>query len=122
MALTFAGINRIDVVGGGILKAYWAAATGGTVDSYNIYIRKANSTVFGALFLLRKVDSAVLNTFIRMEADAITFLRNGNTYHIGIKAEEASVEDSNTQTISADPLGDGSLPLEVKERPIAKVI
>lgn len=123
MTLVFGGVQRLEAVGGGMLKARWNEATGGTVDFYNIYIRNGNSSVFSSTYLWKKVAADKRNVLIRMEADGITFLRNENTYFVGIRAEETGgVEEANTIVKSLSPLGDGSTPLEAPDRKIAKVI
>lgn len=120
MALVFDGIKRVESVGGGILKIRWNAATGGTVESYNIYIRNGDSAIFSAPYLLRKVRSTILSAFVRVEADGTTFLRNDNTYHLGVKAKEVGgTEDTNTTIKTSEPVGDGSLPNEAPDRKIA---
>lgn len=119
MALTFAGASKVESIGGGMLKVYWAVATGGTVGSYNIYVRNSNSSVFSSTYLLAKVPNTLLFYSLRFEADSSTFLINGTTYHIGVKAEESGgSEDSNVVVKSGIPVGDGSLPLESPDRKV----
>lgn len=123
MALVFAGLKRVESVGGGILKVQWNAATGGTVETYNLYIRIANGSIFSAPFLLRKIGDTTLSAFIRVEADGITYLRNGNSYHLGVRAKEVGgSEDANTVVKISDPVGDGSLPNEAPDRKVSVFI
>lgn len=104
---TFSGITQLEAVGGGCLKASWAAGSG-TITGYNVYVRAGSATLFSAAYYKMKVDSSTTSIIFRVDADNATFLTTTNAYYVGIKAENSGVEDANIATLSATIEGDGS--------------
>ena len=122
MALTFSGISKIHSIGGGLLKIFWSVATGGTVESYNIYVRNGNSSIFSSTYLLSKVENTLTAIILITEADGTTLFSNNTTYHIGVKAKETGgSEDSNIVVKTGIPSGDQSNFTEAPDRKTSMV-
>lgn len=112
---TFAGITQLEAVGGGMLKASWTAATG-TVTSYKVYIRASSSDLFSATYLVFELPNDATQAFIRTDASD-AFLINTLTCHVGVRADNNGSSDTNTETLSAIPTGDGTAVQQFKELP-----
>ena len=95
---TFAGIVKIEMLTGGIMRLSWAAGSG-TITGYKIYLREASSSVFSDTYWLKTVRGTMTSTLIQLEADNATLLRPGTTYYLGVKAINETVEDVNTVTL-----------------------
>jgi len=114
-APTFAGIVQLEAVGGGCLRATWAAGTG-TIGTYNIYVRADSSTnLFTATYLKIKTDSSTIECIFRMAEDNTTFLNDTSTYYVGIRAENNGQEDANTEVLSIKPSGSGATYLKLSD-------
>jgi hypothetical protein len=111
---TFAGIVQLEAVGGGCLRATWAAGSG-TITGYNIYIRAGSASVFSSTYLKMRVDSSSTEAIFRMDADNSTFLTTANTYYVGVRAENSGVEDANAVTYSATIEGDGTVYMKMTD-------
>ena len=122
MALTFGGIEKLQAVGGGCLKASWSAASGGSVESYNIYI-STSAITWASSELLVKIRGSLLAFLIRVLPDGDTLLQEDTSFYVGVRAEEVlGVEDLNIETLIEEITGSGSSVQVSPDRQIAKVI
>lgn len=103
---TFAGINFLDVESRGQIRAAWAAATDATAPiRYEVYIR-ANTSV--GLFSTANIVALTPN----LQFDIFTmpdgsFLENGSTYYVGVRAiDGVSNRDNNTVIMSVISTGE----------------
>lgn len=114
VAATFSGITQLEAVGGGCLLAKWNTGTG-TIATYNIYVRSGTNAIFNSSYLLAKADSNTTEFIFRTEADNTTFLSSVNQYYVGVKAENAAGEDTNTSVLNISIEGDGHTYLKMSD-------
>lgn len=102
---TFAGITGLDVESRGQIRANWSAATDATAPiRYEVYIKATTSV---GLFNTSNIISVTPN----LQFDIFTlpdgsFLQNGTTYHVGVRAiDGVSNRDSNTTSMSVISTG-----------------
>jgi hypothetical protein len=97
-ALTFVGISKFEILSNNKFYIEWAAATGGTPSSYNIYM----DTSTGAFSnLVKKVPGTVTSTVVSLQSDNSTFVQGGTTYYCSVRAEDSTgAEDTNVLELS----------------------
>jgi hypothetical protein len=102
---TFAGINFLDVETRGQIRAAWAVATDATAPlRYEVYIKASTAT---GLFNVANIISSTTNLqFDIFNMPDGSFLVNGTTYFVGVRALDAvSNRDSNTVSLSVISTG-----------------
>lgn len=105
----FIGISQLEAVGGGCLRAVWAASTSGSITSYNVYVKDTSGTnLFSSPYLAFKLATTTTACIFRMESDSNTFLDSTQTYFVGIRADNDGAEDANVLSLNAVIVGDGS--------------
>lgn len=114
VAPTFAGIVQLEAVGGGCLRATWAAATG-TKTGYRIYVRVDSSDLFSATYLKAEIPTTDTEFIFRVDESNNTFLTSTGVYYVGIRAVNDGVEDSNTETLSTAIAGGGETYLNMND-------
>jgi len=97
----FAGIEQLEIVGGGCLKATWEISSNTT--NYNIYVRPDGNDVFQNEFLLASLKNTATSIKFRTLADGITLLNAINMTYVGVKAENSIGEDINTEVLRIRP-------------------
>lgn len=112
---TFAGITQLEAVGGGCLRASWAAGSG-TITTYNVYVKPTNATdLFTATYLKMKVDSSSTEAIFRTDCTNADFLTDTQDYYVGVRAENSGTEETNTTSLSIAIKGDGSTYLKMDD-------
>ena len=112
---TFAGITQLEAVGGGCLRASWAAGSG-TITTYNVYIKEDNDTaLFTSTYLKMKIDSSSTEAIFRTDWTNEDFLNSTKTYYVGIRAENSGTEETNTESLSVVIQGDGHTYLNMND-------
>lgn len=112
---TFAGISSVGANTDGSLSCGWLSATdASTPVEYLIYIA-LGSVSAGALFvsgnLQKIVPSGALSTRVFMLADQTTYLLNGQTYTLGVRAKDALGNvNTNTALLTVMAVASGNLP------------
>lgn len=101
---TFAGIQQLEVVGGGALKASFTEVT---ADYYNVYARPDNASVFSSAYLIGKFPAASVlgKVFFRAISDGKTLLNSMHNYYVGIRAEYQGTEEQNEVVLYVRPIG-----------------
>jgi len=119
-APTFAGITQLQAIGGGMLKASWAAGSG-TITGYKLYIQATTATGLFAAGNLIPVPAGVTSWQVRSLANN-TLLTNAATYFVGVRADNNGTTDTNTVSLSAAPTGDGTVALSTPDFIINKQV
>lgn len=102
---TFAGVNFLDVESRGQIRSGWAAATDATSPiRYEVYIQASTSV---GLFNTSNITGITPNlTFDIFTMPDGSFLINGTTYYVGVRALDAvSNRDSNLVSMSVISTG-----------------
>lgn len=101
----FSGINFLDVETRGQIRAGWPAATDSTPPiRYEVYIRASTATgLFSTSNIIASTDKFQFDIFNLPDG---SFLQNGTTYFVGIRAVDAvGNRDSNTVSLSVISTG-----------------
>jgi len=115
-APTFAGITGLEDVGGGMLKASWAAATG-TVTSYDVYVKNTNDTdLFTSANLKAQLPNDTTSFKFRVQADNDTLLTSTDEWFVGVRATNTGNSDTNTASLSSTISGDGTVHVTINDR------
>jgi hypothetical protein len=102
---TFAGITSLTVQSRGQIRAIWAAATDATAPiRYEMYIKAGTATgLFSTSNIIAITPNLQFDTFTMPDG---SFLVNGTTYYVGIRAIDAiSNRDSNIVSMSVISTG-----------------
>lgn len=97
-APTFGGITGMFSIGSGMFLLTWDEAIG-TVTSYNIYIG-TTSAVFSTGTKVQMAPTGATQAIIKISNKDGTELVDGVMYYSGIRAENNTVEDSNTEELN----------------------
>ena len=104
---TFAGINFLDVESRGQIRAGWSIATDATPPiRYEVYIQAATATgLFNTANILAATPNLQFDIFTLPDG---SFLVNGVTYYVGIRAVDA-VGNRDSNTVSMNVISTGVL-------------
>lgn len=111
---TFAGITSVTPNSDGSITAAWSAgSTPKTPLEYEIFIALGSvsaATLFQASNLQKIVPTGTTSTKVFMLADQATYILNGATYTLGVRAKDAlGYEDSNTAILTTTAIASGNL-------------
>ena len=101
----FAGINALSVESRGQIRAKWLAATDSTPPiRYEVYIQAGTATgLFSTTNIIASTDKLQFDTFSMPDG---SFLVNGTTYYVGVRAVDAvGNRDSNVISLNAISTG-----------------
>lgn len=103
----FSGINFLDVESRGQIRAGWPTATDSTPPiRYEVYIQASTATgLFNIANIVASTDKLQYDIFTMPDG---SFLVNGTTYYVGIRAVDA-VNNRDSNTVSLNVISTGVL-------------
>lgn len=111
----FAGITGVTANADGSITAAWAAGTAVNPPiQYFVYIALGSvsaAALFQSTNLQRIVPAGNTSSRVFMLADMVTYLLNGQTYTLGVRARDAyGNAETNTAILTAAAIASGNLP------------